>query len=51
MLIKGEETNKNSDTLQGQIVRNRLENIQNISQTMEDSKKMLQQYGTQDVQK
>ena len=51
MLIKGEETNKNSDTLQGQIVRNRLENIQNISQTMEDSKKMLQQYGTQDFQK
>jgi len=46
MLVKGEETNKNSDALQGQIVRNRLENIQNITQTMEDSKRMLQQYGT-----
>jgi hypothetical protein len=51
MLVKGEETNKNSDTLQGQIVRNRLENIQNITQTMEDSKRMLQQYDTQDSKK
>lgn len=48
MLVKGEETNKNSHTLQGEIVRNRLENIQNITTAMTDSKRILNEYESQD---
>ena len=51
MLVKGEETNKNSHTLQGEIVRNRLDNIQNITTAMADSKRVLNEYETQDSKK